>query len=142
MESIDCYSELIDYLNEQIKQSLISDQKIINFIKDINEYNSKTKNQKYYIRNKEKYKQYYLTNKEKYKKYYEDNKDKIKEKYNENKVELAKERYKKKNNGSLENFTFNKRGRPPKHLNFNEEEEKEEIKEDIIKEEKLIKEEN
>ena len=63
------YIELVDYLNDQINKSLITDEKIIKIINDINDFNSKTKNQQYYIRNKERFK-----------KYYEENKEKIKEK--------------------------------------------------------------
>ena len=106
------YIELVDYLNDQINKSLITDEKIIKIINDINDFNSKTKNQQYYIRNKDRFKKYYEENKEKIK-------EKSKEKYNLKKIELAEERYKKNNNGSLEGFEFVKRGRP--HKNTNEE---------------------
>ena len=66
------YIELVEYLNDQINKSLITDEKIIKIINDINDFNSKTKNQQYYIRNKERFK-----------KYYEENKEKIKEKSKE-----------------------------------------------------------
>ena len=106
------YLELVDYLNDQINKSLITDEEIIKIINDINVFNSKTKNQQYHIRNKERFKKYYEENKEKIK-------EKSKEKYNLKKIELAEERYKKNNNGSLEGFEFVKRGRP--HKNTNEE---------------------
>ena len=106
------YIELVEYLNDQINKSLITYEKIIKIINDINDFNSKTKNQQYYIRNKKILKKYYEENKEKIK-------EKSKEKYNLKKIELAEERYKKNNNGSLEGFEFVKRGRP--HKNTNEE---------------------
>ena len=62
------YIELVEYLNDQINKSLITDEKIIKIINDINDFNSKTKNQQYYIRNKERFKKYYEENKEKIKK--------------------------------------------------------------------------
>ena len=39
------YIELVEYLNDQINKSLITDEKIIKIINDINDFNSKTKNQ-------------------------------------------------------------------------------------------------
>lgn len=81
-KKLNYYVDLVDYLNNQIKQSLITDETIIKYVNDINDYNSKTKNQQFYIRNKEKFK-----------KYYEENKDAIKEKsrerYNNNKNKLV-----------------------------------------------------
>ena len=59
------YIELVEYLNDQINKSLITDEKIIKIINDINDFNSKTKNQQYYIRNKERFKKYYEANKSK-----------------------------------------------------------------------------
>ena len=66
---LNLYTDLINYLNDQINQSIITDEVIIKYVNDINDYNSKTKNQ-----------QFYLKNKDKFKKYYEANKDIIKEK--------------------------------------------------------------
>ena len=61
---LNSYIDLVNYLNDQIKQSLITDETIIKYVNDINDYNSKTKNQQFYIRNKDKFKQYYEANKD------------------------------------------------------------------------------
>ena len=80
-KKLNYYVDLVDYLNNQIKQSLITDETIIKYVNDINDYNSKTKNQQFYIRNKEKFKKYYEENKdtikEKSRKRYMDNKNKL-----------------------------------------------------------------
>ena len=61
---LNLYTDLINYLNDQINQSIITDEVIIKYVNGINDYNSKTKNQQFYIRNKEKFKKYYETNKD------------------------------------------------------------------------------
>ena len=101
------YIELVDYLNDQIDKSLITDEKIIKIVKDINDFNSKTRNQQYYIRNKDRFKKYYEENKEKIK-------EKSKEKYKEKKIKLEEERSDKIDNENTEDNIIKKRGRPKK----------------------------
>ena len=103
------YIELVDYLNDQINKSLITDEKIIKIVKDINDFNSKTKNQQYYIRNKDRFKKYYEENKEKIK-------EKSKEKYKEKKIKLENEKSENIDNEHTEdNIIKNRRrGRPKK----------------------------
>ena len=101
------YVELVDYLNDQIDKSLITDEKIIKIVKDINDFNSKTRNQQYYIRNKDRFKKYYEEKKEK-------KKEKSKEKYKEKKIKLEEERSDKIDNENTEEVIIKKRGRPKK----------------------------
>lgn len=104
---INYYTDLLDYLNDKINQSLISDENIIKLVKDINDFNSKTKNQQYYIKNKERFKKYYEENKEKIK-------EKSKEKYKEKKIKLEEETANKIKDGNIEGVIIKKRGRPKK----------------------------
>ena len=103
------YIELVEYLNDQINKSLITDEKIIKIVNHINAFNSQTKKQKYYIRNKDRFKKYYEENKEKIK-------EKSKEKYKEKKIKLEEERSDKIDNENTEdNIIKNRRrGRPKK----------------------------
>ena len=104
------YIELVEYLNDQINKSLITDEKIIKIVKDINDFNSKTRNQQYYIRNKERFKKYYEENKEKIK-------EKSKEKYKEKKIKLEEERSNKIDNENTEdNIIKNRRRERPKKI--------------------------
>ena len=104
------YIELVEYLNDQINKSLITDEKIIKIVKDINDFNSKTRNQQYYIRNKERFKKYYEENKEKIK-------EKSKEKYKEKKIKLEEERSDKIDNENTEdNIIKNRRRERPKKI--------------------------
>ena len=64
IKMLNLYTDLINYLNDQINQSIITDEVIIKYVNGINDYNSKTKNQQFYIRNKDKFKQYYEANKD------------------------------------------------------------------------------
>ena len=100
-EKMKCYDELLDYLNNQINNSLIEDKKILELVNKINGFSVKTVNQKIY-----------MVYKENYKKYYQEHKEEIKQKNKQKRIKKFEEEYKKEHGGSLEGFVYNeKRGR-------------------------------
>lgn len=96
---MECYKNLINYLNEQVEQSLITDIKIIEMLNKINcdHIDNKTLYQQWYEKNKHSQKKYYQNHKEYYKNYYQQHKDEIRERYYKKKLNN------KENNNIVEN---------------------------------------
>lgn len=122
-EKMKCYDELLDYLNNQINNSIIEEgstkseprlsfygkdyEKILELVNKINGFNVKTVNQKIY-----------MAYRENYKKYYQVHKEEIKQKNKQKRIKKFEEEYKKEHGGSLEGFIYNeKRGRKVNNTN-------------------------
>ena len=122
-EKMKCYDELLDYLNNQINNSIIEEgseeteprlsfygkdyKKILELVNKINGFNVKTVNQKIY-----------MAYRENYKKYYQEHKEEIKQKNKQKRIKKFEEEYKKEHGGSLEGFIYNeKRGRKVNNTN-------------------------